>query len=92
MTYKRMFPADIRPDGVVRLPKSVRQALHLPRKAATVGFIIEGDRVVLTRTRIVPDTRFSDRELASLAKLSKRGAGRRTFHTADAALRHLWSL
>ena len=91
MTQK-ICSADVRSNGTLRLPKPVRQALHLRGKDNVVGFIIEGRRILLTRARIVPDTRLSDEEIAALAQLSKRGAGKRLFRTQDAALRYLWSL
>jgi len=57
-----------------------------------VGFIIEGRRVVLTKATIIPEPTLSDEEVASLARLSKGGTGRRMFRTQDDALRYLWSL
>jgi len=91
MTQK-LVPADVKANGELRLPKSVRQALHLRGKGGLVGFVIEGDRVLLTKATVVPEPTLSDQEIASLARLSKRGTGRRTFRTQDAALRYLWSL
>jgi len=41
---------------------------------------------------IVPDTTLSDEELAELARLSKRYAGRRTFHSAETFLKHIQTL
>lgn len=91
MTQK-LVPADVKANGELRLPKPVRQALHLRGKGGLVGFAIEGNRVLLTRATIVPEPTLSDQEIASLARLSQRGTGRRTFRTKDAALRYLWSL
>ena len=91
MTYK-MISADVKTNGEVRLPQSVRRALHLQRKGGLVGFVVERERVVLTRATIVPDAPLSDEEMAFLARSSKGGAGRRTFQTRETALRYLWSL
>ena len=91
MTYK-IFAADIQPDGTLRIPKLVRQVLRLTGRGTRIGFIIQGRQVLLTRTRLIPDTSLSDKELAALAQLSKRGTGKRTFQTAAAALKYLWSL
>ena len=89
---QKMVSADVKSNGELRLPKSVRAALHLPGRKGVVGFVIEGSRVVLTKTTVVPEPTLSDEEIAFLARLSKRGAGKRTFRTNDAALRHLWSV
>jgi len=91
MTQK-IVAADVKANGEVRLPKPVRQALHLRGKDEVVGFVIEGKRVVLTKATVVPEPQLSDEEIAFLATLSKRGAGKQTFRTQDAALRYLWSL
>lgn len=91
MTHK-LVSTDVKANGELRLPTPIRKALHLRGKGDRVGFVIEGTRVLLTKAIIVPDSTLSDEEIASLARLSKRGANRRTFRTKDAALRHLWSL
>jgi hypothetical protein len=54
--------------------------------------MIQGTRVVLTPTTIAPKSSLSHQEIAFLADLSKRGVGKRTFRTTDAALQHLWGL
>ena len=46
----------------------------------------------MTVTSFDPLTGSLKEEIAFLARLSKRGTGRRTFRTTDAALRYLWSL
>ena len=40
----------------VTLPKSVREALHLKAQHDLVGFVIQGDRVALTRIEPVPSS------------------------------------
>ena len=92
MPGPQIVPANVKENGELRLPKSVRQALHLRRKGGLVGFVIDGKRVLLTKATVVPEPTLSDGELAHLAGLSKRGRGKRTFRTKEAALRHLWSL
>ncbi len=89
---KTVYATDVQANGTVRLPKPVQQALRLKGKHGIVGFVIDGKRILMTRARIVPDPTLSDEELAALARLSKRGAGKRSFRTVDAALRHLWNL
>lgn len=89
---QKIVAGTVNAQGELRLPKSVRTALHLRRTDRLVGFVIEGGRVLLTKATIIPEPTLSDEELASLAHLSKRGAGRRTFRTQDDALRYLWSL
>jgi hypothetical protein len=83
---------EVNAQGEVRLPRSVRQALHLSAKGGTIGFFIEAGRVVVTKATVVPDAPLSTEELAFLARLSKRGVGTRTFRTTQGALRYLWSL
>ena len=87
-----LISTDVNAQGELRLPKPVRRALHLAGKGGLVGFVIEHGRVLLTKATIVPESALSDEELAGLARLSKRGAGTRTFRTQDAALQYLWSL
>ncbi|MBI2495850.1 MAG: hypothetical protein HYY59_03275 [Candidatus Omnitrophica bacterium] len=87
-----IVPAEVKANGDLRLPAPVRQALHLRRHGGLVGFVIEGKRVLLTKATVVPEPTLSEEELALLTRLSKRGAGRRTFRTTEAALRYLWSL
>jgi len=87
-----MIPTSVDAEGRLRLPSSVRHALHLKRTGGLIGFVIQGDRVVLTKATVVPETSLSDEELAVLARWSKQGRGTRAFSTQDAALRHLWSL
>ena len=86
-----LIAADMKANGELCLPKPVRQALRW-RRSGLVGFLIEGHRVVLTKATVIPDAPLSDEELASLAALSKRGAGARKFRRPEDALRYLWSL
>lgn len=89
---KEIVSTDVKANGELRLPKPVRKALHLRNRGGLVGFVIEGDRVLMTKATVVPESVLSDEEVALLARLSKRSAGKRTFRTRDAALRHLWGL
>lgn len=89
---QRMVAADVDANGEVRLPPAVKHALHLRGKGGVVGFVIEGHRVLLTKATMVPESHLSEEEIAALARLSKRGVGKRTFRTTEAALRYLWSL
>ena len=89
---RTIVPVEVHANGALQLPRQVRAALHLRKSRELVGFVIEGRRVLLTRATVVPELALADEELAFLARQSKRGTGRRTFRTAEAALRHLWSL
>ena len=89
---QKIVSTDVKANGELRLPQPVRHALHLRGKGGLVGFVIDGGRVVLTRASVVPEPTLSDEELAALAHLSKRGVGKRTFRTRDAALRYLWGM
>lgn len=91
MTQK-VLATHVKANGELRLPGPVRKTLHLRHGGDLVGFLIEGGRVVLTKATIVPEPQLADEELAELARLSKRGTGRRTFRSQDAALQYLWSL
>ena len=88
----KMVASPVNVRGELCLPQAVRHALHLGGKDGVVGFLIEGERVLLTKATIVPEPTLSDEEVAELARLSQRKVGRRTFRTADAALRYLWGL
>ena len=88
----RMLAVPVKANGELRLPKPIRKRLHLKGRGDLIGFVLEGSRVLLTKATVIPEPSLTDEELAYLARLSKRGAGRRTFRTSAAALRHLWSL
>lgn len=88
----KLIPADVKPNGEVSLPKPVRQLLRLRGKHALVGFLIEGNRVILTRARVIPDLTLSDEEIAFLSSLSRQGAGKQSFRGPEPALQYLWSL
>lgn len=88
----KIVSADVKANGQLRLPQSVRKALCLSGKSSMVGFIIDGRDVRLAKAAVPLKTSLSNDEVAFLASLSRRGAGKRTFRTPEAALRHLWSL
>lgn len=55
----------------VTLPKSVREALHLKARQDLVGFVIQGDRVALTRIEPVPSSNpFTAVEWARIERLA----------------------
>ncbi len=90
---QRMVATQVKANGELRLPPAVRKRLHLRAHGGDlVGFVMDGSRIVLTKATVVPEPQLADEELAELARLSKRGAGRRVFRSQDAALQHLWSL
>jgi hypothetical protein len=92
MTQSRYTAADVKANGELRLPKRVRQILHVGGKGGRVGLMIQGTRVLLTPTTPTSKSALSDQEIAFLADVSKRGVGKRTFRTKDAALQYLWGL
>ena len=92
MMSQKIVSTHVNANGALRLPKPVRQALHLGRKDEHIGFVIEGSRVLLTKATVVPEPTLSEEELMFLARLSNRGTGRRVFRTTEGALRHLWNL
>ena len=90
--HRKLFATTVKANGELHLPRPVRQALRLRSTHDLVGFLVEGNRVVLTKATVVPEPTLSDEELALLTRLSKRGVGRRSFRTTEGALRYLWSL
>ena len=55
----------------VTLPKSVREALHLKAQHDLVGFVIQGNRVALTRIEPVPSTDpFTNTEWKTIEQLA----------------------
>ena len=61
----------------ITLPKAVREALNIRGKGERVGFILEGNRVILTRAAVVPVAPdYTDAELDALERLSRQSRGR----------------
>ena len=89
---QHVISASVNARGALQLPAKVRHLLHLQRKGGLVGFVIQENRIMLTKVAIVPEPTLSEEEFALLARSSKQGRGRRTFRTKDAALEYLWSL
>lgn len=55
----------------VTLPKAVRAALHLKDRADLIGFVIQGDRVALTRIEPVPSSNpFTEAEWRAVERLA----------------------
>jgi len=55
----------------VTLPKAVREALHLTAQHDLVGFVVQGDRVALTRIEPVPSSDpFTDEEWRKIKRLA----------------------
>jgi bifunctional DNA-binding transcriptional regulator/antitoxin component of YhaV-PrlF toxin-antitoxin module len=73
----------------VTLPKAVREALHLKAQHDLVGFVIQGDRIALTRIEPVPSSDpFTDAEWAKIDKLAAHPAAA-TFENAADSLSYL---
>ena len=57
----------------VTLPKMVREALHLKAQHDLVGFLVQGDRVALTRIEPVPSSDpFTDQEWKKIERLASQ--------------------
>ncbi len=73
----------------VTLPKAVREALHLKAQHDLVGFVIQGDRVALTRIEPVPSSDpFTDAEWEQIERLASQ-APTAAFENAGDSLRYL---
>ena len=73
----------------VTLPKVVREALHLKAQHDLVGFVIQGDRVALTRIEPVPSSDpFSDEEWKKIERLAAQTPAATCENAAD-SLRYL---
>ena len=73
----------------VTLPKGVREALHLKAQRDLVGFVIQGDRVALTRIEPVPSSDpFSDAEWKRIERLAAHAPAVVCDNAAD-SLRYL---
>ncbi|MBI5245182.1 MAG: AbrB/MazE/SpoVT family DNA-binding domain-containing protein [Elusimicrobia bacterium] len=69
-----MFLSHLGNKAQVTLPKAVRQALGLKVKEDVVGFIVEGNRVAVTRVEPLPSSDpFTDEEWKKIRKLAARG-------------------
>ena len=69
-----MFLGSLGAKAQVTLPKAVRHALGLRAKEDVVGFIVNGNRVALTRVEPLPSSDpFTDEEWGKIRKLATRG-------------------
>ena len=76
------------------LPKKIRELLGVHAKGDVVGFVVDEatQRIHVTKVDLVPvDEPLTGKELRQLAKLAKARGGR-TFHSAEAFLKHLRTL
>ena len=73
----------------VTLPKAVREALHLKAQHDLVGFVVQGDRVALTRIEPVPSSDpFTDEEWKQIERLASQSPAATCENAAD-SLRYL---
>lgn len=73
----------------VTLPKAVREVLHLKAQHDLVGFVIQGDRVALTRIEPVPSSDpFTEAEWKQIERLASQ-APAAVFESAADSLRYL---
>ena len=88
MTHK-IITSPVGAKAQVTLPKSVREALHLKAQHDLVGFIIQGDRVALTRIEPVPSSDpFTEAEWAKIKQLATQSPAA-TCENATDSLRYL---
>ncbi|MBI4668035.1 MAG: AbrB/MazE/SpoVT family DNA-binding domain-containing protein [Elusimicrobia bacterium] len=55
----------------ITLPKAVRAALHIEKKGEMVGFMVQGERVILAKARIEPEETFTQEEWDKLLRLAQ---------------------
>ena len=73
----------------VTLPKEVRKALKVKEKEDMVGFIIEGNTVIITRVEPVPSSDpFTPEEWTKIKALAKKKP-KEIFRTSKESLAHL---
>jgi bifunctional DNA-binding transcriptional regulator/antitoxin component of YhaV-PrlF toxin-antitoxin module len=67
----KMITAAVGAKAQVTLPKAVREALHLKAQEDLIGFVVQGDRVAITRIEPVPSSDpFTDDEWAKIDRLA----------------------
>ena len=85
----KVITAPVGAKAQVTLPKAVREALHLKPQEDLVGFVVEGDRVALTRIEPVPSSDpFTDEEWAKIERLTSQ-TPTATFENAADSLHYL---
>lgn len=73
----------------VTLPKAVRIALHLKEKRDIVGFIMEGNRVILTRVEPVPSSNpLTEEEWKKIERLASESPAV-VFSSSKSSIKHL---
>ncbi len=85
----KIITAPVGAKAQVTLPKVVREALHLKPQEDLVGFVVEGERVALTRIEPVPSSDpFTDEEWTKIEQLTSQ-TPIATFGNAADSLRYL---
>ena len=88
MTHK-IITSPVGAKAQVTLPKVVREALHLKAQHDLVGFVIQGDRVALTRIEPVPSSDpFTDEAWRKIERLAAQAPAATCENAAD-SLRYL---
>lgn len=85
----KVITAPVGAKAQVTLPKVVREALHLKPQEDLVGFVVEGERVALTRIEPVPSSDpFTDEEWKKIERLTSQ-TPTATFENGADSLRYL---
>jgi len=85
----KVITAPVGAKAQVTLPKAVREALHLKPQEDLIGFVIEGERIALTRIEPVPSSDpFTDAEWGKIERMVSR-TPTATFENAAGSLRYL---
>ena len=88
MTHK-IITSPVGAKAQVTLPKAVREALHLKAQHDLVGFVVQGNRVALTRIEPVPSSDpFTDEEWRKIERLAAQAPAATCENAAD-SLRYL---
>ena len=86
---RKIITSPVGAKAQVTLPKVVREALHLKAQHDLVGFVIQGDRVALTRIEPVPSSDpFTDEEWKKIERLAAQAPAATRENAAD-SLRYL---
>ncbi len=85
----RMVTAPVGAKAQITLPKAVREALRLSDRNGLIGFVIQGDRVAITRVEPVPSSDpFSDAEWHTIDQLAAQPPTA-TLQNSEQALQYL---
>lgn len=86
---QEMFLGHLGNKAQVTLPKAVRRALGLRVKEDVVGFIVDGNRVAITRIEPLPSSDpFTDEEWVKIRRLAAKPPAAK-FSSSEDSIKHL---